>query len=45
MDMGDFVVVAIVVAVQAGEVTQVGSSLVGGNGTFEILGDCHYVVV
>ena len=44
-DVRDFMIVVIVVVMQAREVAQVGSGLVQGNGTLVILGDCCNIVV
>ena len=45
LDVGDFMVVSVVSAVEAGEAAKVGSHLVQGDGPFVISGDGSSVVV
>ena len=41
----DFVMVAMMMLMQAGEVAQVGGGLVQRDGSFAILGDCSNIVI
>ena len=44
-DVGDFVVEAMMASMQTGEMAQVSSSLVQGDGPFSVLGDCSNIVI
>ena len=44
-NVGDLMMIPVVTAVQAGQVTKVGGSLVGGDGTLVVLGDGSNIVI
>ena len=45
LDVGDFMVVLVVLAVKAGEAAKVGSRLIRSDGTLPILGDGGAIVI